>query len=173
MNYYDQEYLIDSLLNDMIDESTTKKREHLYNYVKLPNQTIIHTLLNYIYYILTIFKLIQFKKSYHVQSIFCKIDNQSFKLRSNLIYICDNCIKLNNIIIPYEYVEFTKKFENKFFLKLIPNERNVNQIEVDVCNFDIYKNINSNMNYHMRYNKLNNNAIKYYQKFKKTPIEVY
>ena len=173
MNYYDQEYVIDSLLNNMIDDSTGKNRKHLYKYVKLPNQTIIYALLNYIYYILTIFKLIQFKKSYYVKSIFCKIDNQSFKLKSNSICICDNCIKLNKIIIPYEYVKLTQKVENKILLKLIPNERNVNQIIVDVHNFDIYKNINSNMNYHMRFNKLNYNAIKYYQKFKKAPIEVY
>ena len=59
-------------------------------------------------------------------------------------------------------------------MNLIPNERNVNKILIETTvNSNMYKKINTNMNYHMRYNKLNYKAIKYYQKRRSVPIETF
>lgn len=172
-----EEAIIDAILNDLIDDVCTSlsyKRKMVYRYVKIKKQALLYAIINYLYFIFTAINLVKFKKIYQVNGVYCIVDKQPLKMKVDNVHVCDNCVQLNRLKIPYEYIKLIHNKENKVQLSLIPNERNVNQILIDTKKQDnMYKKLYSNMNYHMRYHKLDNNAIKYYQKFQPTPIETY
>lgn len=174
-NNDDIEEVIDKLMYDVyISLENGKKKK--YKYVKiLHNQRLIHVIMNLIYYIFSRYNIIKYQKIYKIKTIFCMIDKKMHRLHIDSIKIFDNCFKLNKKInIPYEYVK-TVYHENKFItVNLIPNERNITKIYVETNNNEnIFKQISLNMQYHVRYHQINQNAIKYYQKFHSKPLELY
>ena len=177
-SYSSQEDVIDSILNDLIDDicdSLSEKKKSVYKYVRIQRQALVYTLVNYLYFICTAIKLIKYHRIYRVKDAVCLVDNQHMKLKVDNIHIRDDCVQLNRLKIPYEYIKYIQKHEKKIMLTLIPNERSVNKIMINTKQDDVnvLKKINTNMHYHMRYHKLDNNAIKYYQKFFRSPIETY
>ena len=173
--YNDIEQVIDKLMNDICYTFESPKRE-IYKYVKvLQNQRIIYMLMNMIYYIFSKYNFIEYQKIFNVKTIFCTIDTKFFQLKSSRISVFDNCFQLNKKLkIPYEYVKSVSNENDYIILNLIPNERNITKIYIQTNNnANLYKKIYTNMQYHVRYHKLNQNAIKYYQKFNPTPLEVY
>ena len=171
----DIEDILDKLMNGVCSSFQRPKR-NIYKYVKvLHNEHIIYVIMNMIYYIFSKYNLIKYKKTYRVKGIFCMIDKRLYKFQSTMIIVFDNYFQLNRKIkIPYEYVR-TINYEKKYLiLNLIPNERNITKIYVETkYNELIFNKIYSNMQYHVKYHQLNQNAIKYYQKFHTKPLVVY
>ena len=173
--YDDIEYVVDQLMNDVCHYVEKPKRQ-IYKYVKiLQNQKIIYIIMNIIYYVFSKYNMIEYQRFFKVKSIFCMIDKKLYKLNSAAIKVFDNCFQLNrNLKIPYEYVKTVNHGESYIELNLIPNERSITKIMIKTSNNKyIFNKIYSNMNYHVRYHPLHQNAIKYYQKFHTKPLEVY
>jgi len=174
-DYDDIEEILDKLMNDICSSFQTPKRQ-VYKYVRvLRNQQIVHIIMNMIYYIFSIYNIIEYKKLFKVKEIYCMIDKELYKLHSDVIKVYDNCFQLNiQLKIPYEYVK-TVNHEMKYItLDLIPNERNITKLYIKTNNNEqIFKKLTLNMKYHVRYHQINVNAIKYFQKFHAKPLEVY
>lgn len=127
-----------------------------------------------LYYICTKYTFYKYEKCFRTNSVFCIVDKQHYKLKYSYITVYDNYFTLNyKLKVPYEYIKTLSYIDDCIYINIIPNERSVNQIMIQKPDNKLYKNICSNMNYHVRFNKLNNNVIKYYQKFHKIPLEVY
>lgn len=174
-DYDDIEEVIDKLMKDVCCSFEKPKRQ-IYKYVKiLQNQKIIFIIINIIYYIFSKYNLIEYQRFFKVNGIFCMIDRKLYKLNSGAIKVFDNCFQLNkNLKIPYEFVKTVDYADKYIEFNLIPNERNITKIMIETSNDKyIFNKISSNMNYHVRYHKLNHHAIKYYQKLRQKPLEFY
>ena len=172
-----EEDIIDTILNDLVEDvcnNVTYKRKQIYRYVKIKRQALLYVIVNYLYFLFTALKLVKFRKIYNVNGVYCIVDKHPLKLRIDNVHVCDNCVQLNRLKIPYEYIKYIQNNNNKLMLDLIPNERSVNRIIIDADKqTSMYKKLYTNMNYHIRYHKLDNNAIKYYQKYHQQPIDTY
>jgi len=173
-----EEGIIDTILYDLVDDVcssiVSQKQKCLYKFVKVKNQKLMYVIFNYIYFILAALNLVQFKRKYQVNRVYCLVGKSPFIMKVSGVSICDNCVQLNKLQIPYEYIREIKNNNDTIQLNLIPNERNVNKILIDGKKHKaMYNSIRRNMNYHVRYHKLDNRAIKYYQKAHTRPIETY
>ena len=170
----DIEEVIDSLINDvcMLENRNRKIKK----FVKvLVNQKLLNIILNIVYHFFTSLNILKYRKIIRVKAIYCIIDRELYKINSDNVKVFDNGFEINKKIkIPYEYLKIITN-ENKYInINLIPNERNITKILVETYNNHyMFQKICSNMNYHVRYHSLNNSAIKYYQKFHKTPMKVF
>lgn len=148
---------------------------NIYRYVKpIKNNSIFTLILNTIYNLFSSMRIIEYTQLFHIENVFCEIDKKMLKIYGNSLQIFDNCLKINNKLkIPYEYIKTVCTERDIIILYLIPNERNITNIYMKTLNNKyILKQILSNMKYHIQYNPLHNDAIKYFQKFHKKPLEV-
>ena len=165
--------IIDNIIDDIVFEDESNK---LYKHVRIKsNLSILTKCINILYYCFIRYNLYFYNRYFEVDSISCKVSNVFYNMNKNSVIIYDSCIQLNNKInIPYEYIKTIHCKSNISVLELIPNEKNITIIQIQSnkarC---IFNKIEKNMNYHVRYHKLNNKAIKYYQKLHKVPLEVY
>ena len=170
----DIDEIVEELINDVCETVQITKKKNIYKYVKVKRQAIFYTLINMLYYFCSKYTSYKYKKCFTTKSVFCIIDQQMYKLKYSYITVRDNFFTLNyKLKIPYEYIKTLSCTEDCIYINLIPNEKCVHQIIIKKTDSQLYNKICSNMNYHVRYNKLSNNVIKYYQKNHKTPLEVY
>ena len=156
-------------------------------------QTLTLIFLDKVYYFLTNFIKIVYALVFNSNALtfFCikKIEIKSVILKYNdLNYIAnkttalllyDNGIILNKLFIPYENIIEFERINNDLFnitiFAKIKNEKNNCYInlgnEVITINiisnnlsYQINKYIKSNMYYHIKYNKMNSDVVKYYAK---------
>ena len=171
----DIECVIDKLIED-VSKSVEKPKKEKCKYVRvLKSQRLIYYIINMIYYVFSKYNLIEYQVILNVENIFCSIDNKKYKLNSKSIKLFDNCFKLySKLTVSYEYIKSIHMEDSCLIIDFIPNERNVSKVYIQTNNDTyLFNKIKSNMNYHVRYNPIDQNAIKYYQKFYKTPLEVY
>ena len=170
--------IIDNLIDNIIDEIVfeEEKTNKLYKHVKIDYKlNMLTNFINLVYFCLMKYNILFYNKYFEVSSIACKVNNIYYNMIQNSFIVYDNCIQLNKKInIPYEYIKGIKRNHNVLFLELIPNEKNITIIKIEsIKSSYIFNKIEKNMNYHVRFHKLNNKAIKYYQRFNRTPLKVY
>ena len=169
-------------IEDMV--SVKKVNDHMKYVVKKINtlQSVYQKIINYFYYILTLFLPSKFYyNSYKVSNITIKNKKESLFI-PNLItfYIFDNCVlfygKTNNgicsIKIPYEYIMQFKDavtyFEFSIFGTIDESFNYTLSQEKTVITFyslslnSFIKLIKSNMYYHIAFNKLDYKVIEYF-----------
>ena len=102
-------------------------------------------------------------------------------VNGNQLILFDDCMCINYFKIPYEYILLSKTYSNNtVYIKIfgnIINKNNKFDIELSDGFIEIlfeYTNpkivldcIKKNMYYHIKYNKINDDVIKYYLNFKK------
>ena len=174
-----------------IEEMEIDKKQIIINAVKQINkeQSLLHLLLyinyyylsyylNIIFWLLPSVNICLFSKKFKIENI-CFHHNEMFYKSSciNDLILYDNGMILNDLFIPYEniiqfgYTDDTvyldlfakiNKMEDNFTFSLGHNIVNVS-IKSN-SSIKIFKYIKSNLYYHIKYNKMNFDIVKYYYK---------
>ena len=169
------ETVVDSVLNDIVDKAVmfskkvavSSNKKNL-RYIKLSEkQNVFVALHNVIFFLLLKFRIIFYQKKYAVNATYLSQDG-SHKSKMCALVCTDKYLLIGNTQIYYEYIASIRYNPHCVFIKLV-NDKVL--FLKSKCAEIIYKTVSSNLQYHVRYNKINCNVSKY-KSFKKT-VTVY
>lgn len=156
------ENVINELIQSVVDEiepiPKIKKIKKDLRYVKIQEaQSFITVLRNFIFYILVQLNLIFYTRTYDVEVV--DVDNNNnIKYYQEKLICYDNFFTIGHLKIEYEYLKIFNHNANCVFLKFITGKSLVITSKKSKEIFDV---ISQNMNYHIRYNKIDLNISNY------------
>jgi len=172
MSDLEEKVIIDDILNKLVNDVVYKVKSKSIilkkdlRFIKLQEKQQFFTFLqNFTFYILLKLRLLIYFKLFTLDEVHYKKNNNTFKKETNIQLFCtEKYLKISNLKIYYEYIHTFQKEHNMLIIKLI----NKKSIIVKSKNTDVlYDLFIKNMDYHVRYNKINYNLSKVIQ-FKKS-----
>lgn len=161
MSEVELESIVDEVLNNIIDQvvpkEKTKYKQDL-KYIKLSEkQNIFAMLKNFIFYILVQLQLIYYAKIFDVQLVYSDSKEKIFHKQAKVI-CTESYLSIGTFSSNYEYIKFLNCTKDHVYIKYITNKSILIKSREAKKLFDI---ISKNLNYHVRYNKIDYNISKY------------
>ena len=153
--------ILNTLINDVVNnlQTTSIVLKKDLKYVKLKQKlNIFISIQNLIFYFFLKWKILFYFKLFTLDTVYYKTKNNQIQKAQNIHFFCnDKYFKIANLKIYYEYIYTLQIYNDNLIIHFI-NKSTLIFKKKDI--HIIHNLIIKNMNYHIRYNKINYNLSK-------------